>query len=189
MSGNSRKFSKAANQIAFDENHRKTIQFNISRYDAAVSKGMARYLNVEKAKNTAAAAKRDVLKNWEKYLLQFEDQITKNGADVFWAENTAEAVGYIENIIKNNNAGLLVKSKSMTTEEIELNHIATSLGCESVETDLGEFIVQVAGEKPYHIVTPAMHKSKGDIAKLFTEKFNTSTSRRVSVANRSAKLP
>jgi len=61
----------------------------------------------------------------------------------------------------------------MTTEEIELNHVAESIVCESVETDLGEFIVQVAGEKPYHIVTPAMHKSKGDIAELFTEKFGT----------------
>ena len=59
----------------------------------------------------------------------------------------------------------------MTTEEIELNDRAKEIGCEAVETDLGEFIVQVAGEKPYHIVTPAMHKSKGDIAKLFNEKF------------------
>ena len=59
----------------------------------------------------------------------------------------------------------------MTTEEIEFNKIAASVGCESIETDLGEFIVQVAGEKPYHIVTPAMHKSKEDIARLFHEKF------------------
>jgi L-lactate dehydrogenase complex protein LldF len=66
-----------------------------------------------------------------------------------------------------------VKSKSMTTEEIDLNHTAESVGCRSVETDLGEFIVQIAGEKPYHIVTPAMHKSKGDIARLFHEQFAT----------------
>ena len=61
----------------------------------------------------------------------------------------------------------------MTTEEIDFNTIAASLGCESIETDLGEFIVQIADEKPYHIVTPAMHKSRKDIALLFNEKFGT----------------
>ncbi|MDD3079497.1 MAG: LutB/LldF family L-lactate oxidation iron-sulfur protein [Paludibacter sp.] len=173
MGSTGQKFKKAAEDIAFDERHRKTIQFNISRYDTAVAKGMARYNDVEKAKETAGAIKRDVLRNWGQYLLQFEKNITKNGAEVLWAKNTAEATAYIEQIIKENNARLLVKSKSMTTEEIELNHTAEKLGCESVETDLGEFIVQVAGERPYHIVTPAMHKSKGDIAKLFNEKFET----------------
>jgi L-lactate dehydrogenase complex protein LldF len=166
-------FSKASKKIAFDVNHRKTIKFNIARYDAAVEKGMARYENVELAKQNAAAIKRDVLANWDKYLLEFEQNCTANGAEVLWAADTTEATDFIKEILAQNNARLLVKSKSMTTEEIELNHVAESVGCESVETDLGEFIVQVAGEKPYHIVTPAMHKSKGDIAKLFNEKFNT----------------
>ncbi len=169
----SQQFSKASKEIAFDLKHRNTIQFNIARYDAAVEKGMARYQDVELAKRNAAAIKRDVLANWEKYLLEFEKNCIKNGAEVLWATNADEANGFIKNIITQNKARLLVKSKSMTTEEIELNHLAESIGCESVETDLGEFIVQVAGEKPYHIVTPAMHKSKGDIAKLFNEKFKT----------------
>lgn len=167
------KFTHDANAIAFDEKHRNTIKFNISRYDAAVSKGMALYNDVNEAKTQAAAIKRDVLQNWGKYLLKFEEKITARGVEVLWAKDTAEATSFIEQILKENNAKLLVKSKSMTTEEIELNHTAEQLGCESVETDLGEFIVQVAGEKPYHIVTPAMHKSKGDIAKLFNEKFGT----------------
>ncbi len=169
----SQQFSKASKKIAFDVNHRKTIKFNIARYDAAVEKGMARYENVELAKQNAAAIKRDVLANWDKYLLEFEQNCTANGAEVLWAADSAEATDFIKDILAQNNARLLVKSKSMTTEEIELNHVSESVGCESVETDLGEFIVQVAGEKPYHIVTPAMHKSKGDIAKLFNEKFNT----------------
>ena len=69
-----------------------------------------------------------------------------------------------------NNSKTVVKSKSMTTEEIELNHHLEEIGVESLETDLGEYIVQLAGEKPYHIVTPCMHKSRQDIAELFTEK-------------------
>lgn len=169
----SHQFSQASHKIAFDVQHRKTIQFNIARYDAAVEKGMARYKDVELAKRNAAAIKRDVMANWEKYLIEFESNCISNGCEVIWASDSNEANEHIKKIITENNARLLVKSKSMTTEEIELNHLAESIGCESVETDLGEFIVQVAGEKPYHIVTPAMHKSKGDIAKLFNEKFNT----------------
>ena len=167
------KFTHDAEAIAFDVKHRNTIKFNISRYDAAVSKGMARYNNVEAAKTQAAAIKRDVLQHWDKYLIEFEEKISARGVQVLWATDAAEATSFIEQILCENDAHLLVKSKSMTTEEIELNDIAANMGCESVETDLGEFIVQVAGEKPYHIVTPAMHKSKGDIAKLFNEKFGT----------------
>ena len=166
-------FVKASENIAFDDQHRKTIDFNISRYDKAVTIGMARYKNLSLAKDNASAFKREMLRNWDKYLLEFEKNITANGAEVLWAKDEQEANDYLIRILKENNARLLVKSKSMTTEEIDLNHTAESVGCESVETDLGEFIVQVAGEKPYHIVTPAMHKSKGDIAKLFNEKFNT----------------
>ena len=166
-------FHKAAKNIAFDERHRNTINFNISRYDAAVAKGVSRYEDLEAAMLKAASIKRDVLKNWDKYLLQFEENISKRGVKVLWAKDTAEATAYITDILKENEAKLLVKSKSMTTEEVEFNHVAEQAGCESVETDLGEFIVQVAGERPYHIVTPAMHKSKEDVAALFHEKFNT----------------
>ena len=76
-------------------------------------------------------------------------------------------------IIKENEAKTVVKSKSMTTEEIELNEELEKNKIEVLETDLGEYIVQIAGEKPYHIVTPAMHKSKEDVAELFAEKFGT----------------
>jgi L-lactate dehydrogenase complex protein LldF len=173
LGNTSHNFTKAADKIAFDVKHRNTIKFNISRYDTAVAKGMARYQNVERAKSCAAGIKRDVLQNWEKYLLEFEKNISARGVEVLWANDSDEATAYIKQILIDNEARLLVKSKSMTTEEIELNHTAESIGCDSIETDLGEFIVQVAGERPYHIVTPAMHKSKGDIAKLFNEKFNT----------------
>lgn len=173
MTLQSRKFAADAAKIAFDTKHRNTIKFNISRYNAAFTRGLERYRDVEKAKINAAAIKREVLKNWDRYLLEFEKNMTANGAEVLWAENAQEATEYIRKILTENEARLLVKSKSMTTEEIELNETAESLGVESVETDLGEFIVQVAGEKPYHIVTPAMHKSKEDIATLFHEKFST----------------
>lgn len=173
MSTASKKFQQAARNIAFDEQHRATIRFNISKYDAAVAKGKLRYSNLPVAKQSAAGIKREAISNLAYYLEQFEANISQRGVNVLWAKDTAEAGTYLQQIIKENKARLLVKSKSMTTEEINLNEVAQAVGCESVETDLGEFIVQIAGEKPYHIVTPAMHKSKEDIARLFHEKFGT----------------
>lgn len=169
----STQFHKASFNIAFDIKHRRTIAFNMAKYDAAVGKGMQRFRDLDKAKSIAASVKRDVLNHWDSYLLQFEKNITKNGAEVLWAEDSSQAINYLVEIIQKYNAKLLVKSKSMTTEEIDLNQAAENAGCHSLETDLGEFIVQVAGEKPYHIVTPAMHKSKKDIAELFHEKYGT----------------
>ncbi len=160
-------------KIAFDKKHRKTINFNISRYDDAVSKGKLRYSNLELAKKRASYIKDKVVANLAGYLEEFEKNAIKNNIQVIWARNSTEAVSEIIKALNENQAHLLVKSKSMISEEIELNKNLEKLGFEPVETDLGEFIVQVAGEKPYHILTPAMHKSKEDVAGLFNKKFNT----------------
>jgi len=160
-------------KIAFDKKHRKTINFNISRYDEAVSRGKLRYANLGLAKQRASYIKDKVVANLANYLEEFEKNAIKNNIQLIWARNGREAVSEIIKILKENNAHLLVKSKSMISEEIELNENLEKSGFEPVETDLGEFIVQVAGEKPYHILTPAMHKSKEDVAELFTEKFDT----------------
>ena len=92
----SHKFTKEAGEIAFDLKHRKTIQFNISKYDAAVAKGMARYKDVELAKKSAASIKRDVLAHWDEYLLEFEQNIKSRGAEVLWAKDTEEATDYLK---------------------------------------------------------------------------------------------
>lgn len=159
-------------KIAFDKKHRKTINFNISRYDEAVSKGKLRYSNLNLAKQRASFIKDKVVVNLAFYLEEFEKNAIKNNIQVIWARDGREAVSEIIKVLIENNARILVKSKSMISEEIELNENLEKNGFEPVETDLGEFIVQVAGEKPYHILTPAMHKSKEDVAELFTSKFN-----------------
>lgn len=164
-------FLKKAKDVSSDLKHRKTIEFNMSKYDAAVEKGKKKYIDLEAGKNCIAGKKRLALSELDQNLLKFEDKISTRGAEVLWAENSDSALGYIQKIIDENHAKLIVKSKSMITEEIEFNHSVEKLGVIAVETDLGEYIVQVAGEKPYHIVTPAMHKSKLDINKLFNEKF------------------
>ena len=166
-------FLKKSEEIAFDLKHRSIIKFNMSKYDAAVDRGMKRYSNLDLAKTRASYVKSQAINHLHDYLLQFEKNITSNGASVIWAENTDEAIAAVKKIMIENNSKTVVKSKSMTTEEIDLNDHLEEIGVESLETDLGEYIVQLAGEKPYHIVTPCMHKSRQDIAELFTEKFNT----------------
>ncbi len=94
-------------------------------------------------------------------------------AKLLWAVDQEEAVKEVLTIMSKHEAKHVVKSKSMISEEIELNEALEENDIESLETDLGEYIVQLAGEKPYHIVTPAMHKSSNDIAELFHEKLNT----------------
>lgn len=160
-------------KIAFDKKHRKTINFNISRYYDAVSKGKLRYKSLELAKQRASYTKDLVVANLANYLEEFEKNAEKNNISLIWARNSKEAVSEIIKVLEENQAHLLVKSKSMISEEIELNENLEKSGFEPVETDLGEFIVQVAGEKPYHILTPAMHKSKEDVAELFNKKFDT----------------
>lgn len=173
MSEQKKIFLQKSEDIAFDLKHRATIRFNMAKYDAAVEKGKKRYADLELAKTRASYFKSQAVNHLYDYLLQFEKNITANGASVIWAENEDEAVAEIKRILVENGAKTVVKSKSMTTEEIELNDHLQEIGVESLETDLGEYIVQLAGEKPYHIVTPCMHKSRRDIAELFTEKFNT----------------
>ncbi len=166
-------FLKKAEKIAFDKTHREKIKFNISRYDKAVAKGKAIYSRLDLVRDRAGYIKYKVINDLDKYLIEFEDNFTKNGGKVIWASDAREAVNEILKIARKNKVKKVVKSKSMTTEEIELNRFLQQANIESVETDLGEFIVQQAGQRPYHIVTPAMHMSKEDIAGLYHKKFNT----------------
>ncbi len=173
MTNNYKKFKKESEKVGFDLHHRKKIKFNMSKYEYAVDTGKAYYSNIELAKSSASLIKQVSIANLDKLLKEFERNFTKNGGLVFWASDEKEAKDHIINLIKKHNIKSVVKSKSMTTEEIELNYLLEKNKVEVLETDLGEYIVQIANEKPYHIVTPAMHKSKKEIADLFHEKFNT----------------
>ena len=165
-------FIKKSEKVCFDKDHRKTLNYNISRYDIAVDKGLKIYSNLELAQNRAGHIKYKVINQLDKYLIEFEDNFLKNGGKIIWARDSNEAIKEINKIVKKHNLTKMVKSKSMVTEEIELNNALKKKGVDTQETDLGEFIVQQAGQKPYHIVTPAMHMSKEDVAKLYHDKFD-----------------
>jgi L-lactate dehydrogenase complex protein LldF len=158
---------------ASDLEHRRKINFNIGKYNAVVPQGKQQFEHLELARERAKNTKWKAIENLDTQLEEFEKQFTKRGGKVIWAENSQQAIDEIINICQQKNCKTLVKSKSMVTEEIHLNHALEQNGIESVETDLGEYIQQLDGEAPYHIVTPAMHKSKEDVAKLFAEKLGT----------------
>jgi L-lactate dehydrogenase complex protein LldF len=173
MGNTAEEFLVASEQKAFEMDHRRIINYNIDKYDNAVERGLARMINLDNAKKKGHAIKWKVMENLDKFLPEFESNFQKRGGKVIWANDAAEANREILNIIKKAGAKTVIKSKSMATEEIHLNEFLASNNIESLESDLGEYIVQLLGQKPYHIVTPAMHLSKEDIAKLFNERFGT----------------
>jgi len=158
---------------AADKEHRRKINFNIGKYNAVVPKGKEQFADVHLAREKAKNIKWKAIESLDKQLQNFEAAILKRGAKVIWAEDAQQALDAIQKICEAKNCKMLVKSKSMVTEEIHLNDFLEKHGIESVETDLGEYIQQLDGEPPYHIVTPAMHKSKEDVAKLFADKLGT----------------
>ncbi len=168
-----KEFTKKSQKKAFDQDHRKIIKFNMSRYNNAVIRGKKQYVNIELARKRAEAIKQRVINELDDYLIEFEGNFTARGGKVIWAPDAKDAIKEILSILKKYRAKNIVKSKSMTTEEIEFNEALKKKKIDSLETDLGEYIVQIADEKPYHIVTPAMHKSKENIAELFHEIFGT----------------
>jgi len=158
---------------AADRLHRNVINFNIGKYNSVVPKGKEQFADLDIARERAKNLKWRAIESLDKHLESFEAAITRRGARVVWANDAQEALDEIGRICAEKNCRTLVKSKSMVTEEIHLNDYLRQKGIESVETDLGEYIQQLDGEPPYHIVTPAMHKSKEDIARLFAEKLGT----------------
>ena len=173
MSQQSETFIAKTTVKANDLEHRRKINFNIGKYNASVPKGKEQFADVHLARERAKNVKWRAIETLDQQLEEFELNFTKRGGKVIWAENSEQAIEEILKICSAKNCKSVVKSKSMVTEEIHLNAALEKNGIESVETDLGEYIQQLDGEAPYHIVTPAMHKNKEDVARLFNKKLGT----------------
>lgn len=118
----------------------------------------------------AAAIKRHTLDFLDVYLRQLETAVTSNGGKIIWADSAEAVSDFILGLAKERGENLIVKSKSMTSEEIHLNDRLVKHELEAVETDLGEYILQLAGQRPFHIVAPAIHMTREDVANVFEEK-------------------
>ena len=129
----------------------------------------------EELRANAYKIKEHTLQNLENYLKQFEQQVIASGGEVHWASGEKEAQEIIVKLCKDVDARSITKGKTMVGEEVSLNEALEEAGFETIETDLGEYIIQLAEEPPSHIIAPAVHKSKQQIADLFKEhhkKFN-----------------
>ncbi len=124
----------------------------------------------QELRSHANRIKRHTLENLDYYLELLMARVEGRGGHVVWCKDAGDVHAFFEQLARERGLRLAVKSKSMTTEEVELNEALHRAGVEAVETDLGEFIIQLAGEKPYHIVAPAMHKTRQQVADLFVEK-------------------
>ena len=170
MTTAAQEFERKAAEKASDLVHRGIVRWNIDQYDAGVGRGKTRFADWEAARQRCHDIKWEAVNHLDKYLLQFEQKVKENGGHVFWAETGEEARQYICDVAKRGGVKKVVKSKSMVSEEIHLAQALEKIGVEVVETDLGEFIVQLRNEPPYHIVTPAMHLNRQQVSKLFHEK-------------------
>ena len=145
-----------------------TQTFNTNKYKAT-----KRLIDYEELKDRARSIKEKAIENLPSLINQLTKTIEARGGQVYFAKTKEDATDYIKNICLKNEAKLIVKSKSITSEEIELNLVLENAGIEVAETDLAEFILQVSKEQPSHIVAPAIHRSRESISELFKRNFKT----------------
>lgn len=143
---------------------RATEKLHHGRLQAAEGIG-----NWEEWRKRGSEIRSHTIQHLDYYLSQFADNVEKQGGHVYFAKDATEALEHARQIVKSVNGKYTVKSKSMVTEEIKLNHALEEIGVETVETDLGEYILQLAGEHPSHLLGPAVHKTKEQVAELFAK--------------------
>ncbi len=162
-------------QLALDANAERRVNGRIRAWESLP--------NWRERRQQAHAIRAEVIEHLEEYLAPFIDKAKENGIIVHRAKDATEAIQTILKITESNFPGrldrtdenrqtslLIAKSKSMVTEEVNLNHALEAEGIRVVETDLGEYIVQLRGERPAHIITPAVHLRRDDVGRLFHEK-------------------
>jgi len=149
-----------------------TLNKSLNNYQTKYSSGVAQFSNLDAFREKLKFIRTKAVLNLEKNLLQFETNFIKNGGELFWADTAEDVYQIIQHLLTDKTNIVSVKSKSMATEEIDLNLFLENNDIQVTETDLGEYIVQLRDEKPSHITAPALHLSKEEIALLFHENFN-----------------
>src|SRR5271165_2652373 len=153
-----------------DPDLQKAIYAATGRLMAHRAGSVAPLADYQDLRTAAHELKRQTIENLDYYLEEFERNVIAHGGKVVFCNDGVEVADFILDLAGKRGAHLIVKSKSMTTEEIDLNERLERHGMESVETDLGEYILQLMHQRPYHIVAPALHLTRYQVADLFTEK-------------------
>ena len=159
---------KLALDVESDAVRLNTQSFNTNRY-----KAVKKLDDYEELKDRARQIKENSIQNLPQLIAKLTDTIEHRGGKIFLAKSKKDAADYIKNVCISHKANLIVKAKSITSEEIGLNSVLEKQGIEIAETDLAEFILQVSKEQPSHNVAPAIHRSRESISELFKRNFNT----------------
>ena len=166
-------FQTLSRRYTADKGFRAFIQKGLSGYYKKRDENKANFQDWQGARDLAAEIKYEAVNHLDKYLQEFEEKITARGAKVFWAPNAESAREYILKVAKENSVCSIIKSKTMTSEEIHLNEALEKEGYGVFESDLGEYIVQLRKEPPFHLVFPAMHLTRGQISDLFQKELGS----------------
>jgi L-lactate dehydrogenase complex protein LldF len=166
-------FKVEATRLTQDLRHREIIQTALRKYEGVRDKTRSAFQDWQAARQAAAETKFEAINHLDQYLVEFATKLEARGTKVHWASTGTQARDIILQIIRDKKARSIIKSKAMTSEEIHLNEALEHAGFEVVESDLGEFIVQLREEAPYHIVFPAMHLTRGEISELFTKELGS----------------
>ena len=156
-----------ARQTLADPHLQEAYSSSTLRLYTARLQALAEVPGFDRLRDRAQALKQEVMDHLDHYLAQFADNVERNGGKVHWAATAEEACDIVREIAQRAGAREVVKAKTMVGEEIELNHALAAAGIRAVETDLGEFIIQLAGDRPAHIVAPAIHLTRHDVKSLF----------------------
>ena len=165
-------FDSNAREALKDETLRGALRLATSLFGERRRHAMEEVPNWEDLRERARQIKEATLARLDHHLLQFEGNLLRDGVLVHWARDADEACRVISSIATDQGVKTIVKSKSMTSEEIHLNESLEEGGSLPVETDLGEWIIQLAGEAPSHIIVPAIHKTRGQIGGLFAKELD-----------------
>ena len=163
-------FLRRARRAIADPALQSALDRNAVNRQTAWQQALASLPDGEAMRTQARRVREQTIENLDSYLAQFTDQLLQNGWRVHHAADAEEACRITLEIARSHDAGTLTKSKSMLSEEIGLNRALEHAGLRVVETDLGEFIVQLRGEPPSHIITPAVHLRRQEVAATFHEK-------------------
>lgn len=148
------------------------VQQATNRFVSGRAARVAELPHWEQLREIGSEIRLHTIENMDVYLTQFEEQVKAAGGHVHWAQTAEDANRIVLQIAKEHGVKTAVKSKSMATEEIGLNHALEAAGIQAIETDLGEYIIQLAGTGPSHIIVPAVHLKKEEVAAIFSEKLD-----------------
>lgn len=165
-------FPSAAKELLADSQLRKNVRHATNIITNKRSKVVAELPDWQMLRESGSAIREHVLANLDTYLMQFEETCTKAGGHVHWARDAAEANQIVTELVREQAVKEIIKIKSMTTEEIGLNHALEAAGVHAHETDLAELIIQLGKDKPSHIVVPALHKNRQQVRELFAREMH-----------------